>query len=440
MKKDADYNEFTDQKEEAASISLLKEKTAEDFDFLQILAKKSYDKSEKMLSVAKKVSATNFKDLSNTELKILFNEIALEFLEYQAVIFFVFPVEKFLEQLLKEEITKIAKAKGKGEKLNDFFLIFSMPKQELVVAQEEKNLLEIVIAKKHGKEIKQMLTKHLKNFSWIPTDDPTGKPWAEADLAERINVLLEMGPEEKLKKMLDGAKEREQLFNHFVQELELDNRTLDLVRMAREFVFLRNYRIESWTQAMFLIRGFLEFVASKAGLSLNELYALNYKEISNFLEKGKIPSKKEIETRLKAYAYIKLDEEFQVFFGKEAEKLGHFHPEEQKVSGDEIKGSTANKGKAIGIVKIIKELSEISKVEKGDILVASMTVPQYIPAMEKAAALVTDEGGITCHAAIVSRELDVPCIVGTGNATKLLKDGDRVEVDANKGTVKKLKK
>jgi pyruvate,water dikinase len=67
-----------------------------------------------------------------------------------------------------------------------------------------------------------------------------------------------------------------------------------------------------------------------------------------------------------------------------------------------------------------------------------MTRPEYISAMKKAAAIVTDEGGITCHAAIVSRELKKPCIIGTKIATKVLKDGDLVEVDADKGIVKIL--
>ena len=69
-----------------------------------------------------------------------------------------------------------------------------------------------------------------------------------------------------------------------------------------------------------------------------------------------------------------------------------------------------------------------------------MTNPTYVPAMQKAAAVITDEGGLLCHAAIVSRELKVPCIIGTKVATKVLKDGDRVEVDAKKGVVKILEK
>ena len=74
----------------------------------------------------------------------------------------------------------------------------------------------------------------------------------------------------------------------------------------------------------------------------------------------------------------------------------------------------------------------------GDILVSIATRPEMLPVMKKAAAIVTDEGGITCHAAIVSRELKIPCIVGTQTATSVLKDGDKVEVDTEKGVVKTL--
>jgi pyruvate,water dikinase len=85
-------------------------------------------------------------------------------------------------------------------------------------------------------------------------------------------------------------------------------------------------------------------------------------------------------------------------------------------------------------------VSDLSKMEGGDILVSPMTTPEFVPAMRRASAIVTDEGGITCHAVIVSRELGIPCIIGTKIATRVLKDGDEVEVDAEKGVVRIIKK
>ena len=104
----------------------------------------------------------------------------------------------------------------------------------------------------------------------------------------------------------------------------------------------------------------------------------------------------------------------------------------------ELSGSVACQGKARGKVKIILFKRDIPSFKQGEILVTAMTTPEFLPAMKKAAAIVTDEGGITCHAAIVSRELGIPCVIGTKVATKILKDDDLVEVDAEMGIVRFL--
>ncbi len=105
-----------------------------------------------------------------------------------------------------------------------------------------------------------------------------------------------------------------------------------------------------------------------------------------------------------------------------------------------IKGAIANKGVAIGKVKIIKNVNDFKKFNENDILVAKLTDPSYVTIIIKASAIITDQGGITSHPAIISREFNLPCIVGAGNATQVLKDGDMVEVDADKGVVKILKR
>lgn len=104
-----------------------------------------------------------------------------------------------------------------------------------------------------------------------------------------------------------------------------------------------------------------------------------------------------------------------------------------------LKGAAASLGAAFGPVKIIHKPDEIDKVNQGDVLVTEMTTPDYVPAMRKATAIVTDVGGRTCHAAIVSRELGIPCVVGTGTATHTLKTGQFITVDGAKGIVYKGK-
>ncbi|KKR70357.1 MAG: Phosphoenolpyruvate synthase [Candidatus Woesebacteria bacterium GW2011_GWA2_40_7b] len=100
-----------------------------------------------------------------------------------------------------------------------------------------------------------------------------------------------------------------------------------------------------------------------------------------------------------------------------------------------VSGAPASPGIGTGPVKILKSPKEIGKIQRGDVLVAPMTSPDYVPAMKKAAAIVTDQGGQTSHAAIVSRELGIPCVVGTKLATKILRDGSIVSVDGSTGQI-----
>lgn len=104
----------------------------------------------------------------------------------------------------------------------------------------------------------------------------------------------------------------------------------------------------------------------------------------------------------------------------------------------EVRGKIANMGVVRGIARIVIKKADIQKVQEGDIIVAKMTNPDYVPWMKIAAAFVTDEGGMTCHAAIVSREMNKPCVVGTKISTKAFRDGDWLEVDASKGTVRRI--
>jgi len=109
-----------------------------------------------------------------------------------------------------------------------------------------------------------------------------------------------------------------------------------------------------------------------------------------------------------------------------------------------LKGQVAfrSTGTIRGQVVVIKDKSHLaakaSKL-KGKILVAIQTTPHFIPVLKRVKAIITDEGGLTCHASIVARELKIPCLVGTKDATRCLKDGDRVELDMTHGTVVKIK-
>jgi phosphohistidine swiveling domain-containing protein len=109
-----------------------------------------------------------------------------------------------------------------------------------------------------------------------------------------------------------------------------------------------------------------------------------------------------------------------------------------EISRSDMKGRVAKNGHAKGIVKVVSDPEDIEKVEQGDILVAYETSPEFFTGIKRAGAIITEKGGITSHAAIISREYGVPCIIGVAGITETLKDGDMVEVDAEKGIVRRI--
>ncbi len=145
--------------------------------------------------------------------------------------------------------------------------------------------------------------------------------------------------------------------------------------------------------------------------------------------------------RKKIFVWIKTKNTNRLCVGKEAEKIIGKELCLEKVNYSsirEVKGVPAYSGNVRGVARILLNPKDVNKVKKGDVLITFMTNPQFSVAMNKASAWVTDEGGLTCHAAIIARETSKVCIVGAKIATKVFKDGDRVEVDATKGTIKKL--
>jgi phosphoenolpyruvate synthase/pyruvate phosphate dikinase len=174
-------------------------------------------------------------------------------------------------------------------------------------------------------------------------------------------------------------------------------------------------------------------VAEGSGLSYEDLIFCLPKEI---LDK-KIPDIKVINQRKKGYAILVQDGVPKCFEGIEFLRIKS-HLEGEIIFSGNINGAVAYKGVVSGEVFLVNE-SNFNDIKEGAVLVTSMTVPSMLPAMKIASAFITDEGGITCHASIIARELKKPCIIGTKIATKVLKDGDLVEVNANEGFVRIIK-
>ena len=174
-------------------------------------------------------------------------------------------------------------------------------------------------------------------------------------------------------------------------------------------------------------------------MTYSEINWLTPEEIIHVLD-GKKFTKKQLNERKYIFMWgDKRKQEWKLYFGKEAkEYIRLLENARNRDISHELKGMPTWKfGKVTGKVQVVLDAKK-DKFDVGNILVTSMTRPEFVPLMKKAKAIITNEGGITCHAAIISRELKIPCIIGTKNATKVLKNGDDVEIDAEKGVVRKI--
>ena len=223
-----------------------------------------------------------------------------------------------------------------------------------------------------------------------------------------------------------------------LERITLDSNKLAILNGLASFVILQDKRKEiALKTTSLLVRVYKKLIdmygyneSDKhlvlSAASYTWFYELTKEEL---LEKSKIAF---------GGVYSPISEE--IIIGIDAVKMNDQLVDEGKAQHtDEIKGQVAYRGKLSGRVCVVLRNTDFPKFKDGDILVASMTRPEFVPLMKKASAFITDEGGITCHASIIARELKKPCIIGTKIATKVLKDGDMVEVDANIGVIKILK-
>ncbi len=304
----------------------------------------------------------------------------------------------------------IEKCEASGIDLFD--ALSQLKHDDLELFQREKQLALLSSLYKRNKLTKSDLDAFLEKFAWTSTHAFMGSPFTS-------------------EKLLMELEKFEPLPQSKVQKLDLNWPEL---KIAGELAFLRLRFIELFDKVTFKFWSLLEKIGKERGLSFPEVCAHTYSEVLYVDFKPK----NEISARLEKRALLVENGIERVLTGDEVEKQRSVYA--YKVEAlDELSGMPACHGKVKGTVKVVVAMKEMSKVKKGDILVASETTPEYVPAMKLAGAIVADKGGVTSHAAIVSRELNVPCVIGTKFATRVFKDGDLVEVDAFKGLVKKLK-
>lgn len=374
------------------------------------------------VSTAEKIAENNLREKSNEELKEMYLDYSKKNLTYGPFIWMQFIINNFFAEKAKEIISnKIGK---ENKNLYEYIEIALKPEKKAASIQLNET------ANKWDDLSEDEKIKAYENFKWIPCLDIHNRPWTKKEFFSCISEFKK------------SEKKLSLTYEMLIKEIELSAKEKQILDIAKNLSYLKDLKSDFRQQGVMYGQKLFEEIANRMKIDLQDISYVTEEEIIDFLSNGIIIPKEMINERKKGFViYFNQEKSIVCKSGKDItpilNELGIVIFEE---FSEEIKGIPASSGKAKGIVKIVKGVSDLSKIQKGDILVAVTTHPDYVPAMQKAVAIVTDEGGITSHAAIVSRELELPCIVGTKYATKSLKDGDYIEVDVDLGIIRKIKK
>lgn len=375
------------------------------------------------------------KKLSNTELYKEYERI-FEKLQYLQCSYDLSRPEFFeeVDKRLKSQIAKVYK-----EKTQKIYAELTTSTKTTFLDREKADWVRLVNEAKgyHSfivPEVSKLLGNHQRKYGWIGTSE-SSREWNVDYYLERLRNDISTTVEHKSRNK-KHLEEKQRLL-----EKKLDDDTKHLLWVVREFAHLRLKIRLKWVESGSLLKHVFEEIKRRTNECSDKLTQYKLDEIRDLLIQNKFVPDKVLEAR-KNSVFKLSGVDLRLYEGDDALNIKASELCEENYSGvKELKGMTANPGKIIAEVKIINALSqdqdkEISRMREGAILVTGMTRPHLMLAIKKAVGIITDEGGITSHASIVSREFDIPCVVGTKHATKVLKDGDRVELDANKGIIR----
>ncbi len=452
--KNASVNYFYPQKELTDTVESLSQKSIKNPTFLFNFFEIAFKKARKLKIFSEKYFQSDLPNKTSEELIIYIEKCANAFYE----MYFYGTVASLLgyqqESLIYKKMNHILlrKVKSEPEKFADYLVVLTNPPKKLITNDLDLRILKLAEKAKEReisskKDIIKNFSKEIKNieeeFGWISFDFCDTIIWDKNHYVKLIRENIQNNIKEKIKGIENYEKNIKQKFNNLIKKLSIsdkERRIFELIRNLGYYKWLREYEFQ---KAWYNLKFVQDEIGRRCGLSTLESKYLLHHEYTAALrdpKKYKNLAKKRIKNIL---IMIYAGRETIILSGNKAEQKFRklkFWAEKTGLIKESFTGMPANAGKVEGIVKIIHLVKDINKIAKGDILVAQTTNPNLVPAMKKAAAIITDEGGITSHAAIVSRELKKPCIIGTKIATKVLHDGDMVEVDANKGIVKILKK
>jgi phosphohistidine swiveling domain-containing protein len=401
--------------------------------------------SESALRTAHNLEKQNFSRRTDKEILRVYFKFCDAYRKIYApfhLALYVSSIEVRLNNWLMQKLQK----EKLSHKFNEYFNLLITPPDLSFLQQEELALIKTALKVKRGlvsrSKIPQLLTYHTQAYAGLPVVNDETKPWSQKYFAERLRKITKKSTatiERKYNSLrqypLHIQHEQAVIFKQFSAPKPIRI----LFKFLQDCIWVRLASRNVFALSHYYSRELFKQLGKHCGISAEEIKWYAPAEIQGLISRRHTLTAQQLRARKKVAVLLFRNGHHRILAGSDARKFIRRELGTPTVpKATTLQGMPAYPGKVRGLVKLIFRQADIKKMDVGNILVARMTTPDLMPAVRLAKGVVTDEGGITCHAAIVSRELQIPCIVGTKFATKLLRDGDQIELNAKAGTIKKL--
>lgn len=403
--------------------------------------------------------------ITNKELRALFKPFMdpVSVMPPMALNWTITALAEVLQPIVLEHIDMLKTRRRLRERSDLLLVELLQPRTTAHLIQEEEQLLAIanivtldpnlrrriinsspsdiaVLLKRYAPTILLRLANHRRTYAWLAVIDWWGSLPSLSSYLRRLREMLKGNPRTERIKRQTERRQRELRIRRLLAHLDAPPRFRHTIDYLRNLLDSKLLQWDTVSMTGYRTRPLLTEIGRRLGLSYEDVLHLLPKEIMRSLKEGLVVPKSEVARRIRNHAVMNIGTGLLVFSGRNAITLYRQQlPSISRQSGTAgFKGTIAYPGIMHGRVRIIPTVESLRKMREGEILVCPMTNPDYMPAIRKAKAIVTDEGGILCHAAIVARELKIPTITGTKIASQTLKNGDYVEVDATAGIVRRV--
>jgi phosphoenolpyruvate synthase/pyruvate phosphate dikinase len=333
--------------------------------------------------------------------------------------------------------------RGEGER-KEIWDALSAPTESSYSDEEERSFAEVVSSARMNGIDAPATQKAIRQFSeryiWFPFEYGGPEIYDVPTVTKRVqNELAQKNDKETTK------TSRQELQKEVIKKYDLSDEVVRHFSFLQTIALLQDDRKAINAEACYYVNKLvLEKLERASGVSVNLLRFVDTDLLTEYATHKDVEAfKAQLEKRLETL--VILENDTSTTFIEGARDAAAFLDQKsvpwrdtESSAKSEFKGQSAYPGKVRGTARLLRHSGEGEKLKDGEILVTYMTTPDFVPLMRRAVAVITEEGGITSHAAIVARELKKPCIIGTKHAMATLHDGDKVEVDADRGVVKIL--